>query len=181
MVWTGSEADKRSMKRHKERKFLIGLCVTCGKNPRPEGKRVCRECIVKGYNARRPLVAKKIAEGICSNCLGRPAKPHRRMCHVCTERGRLGPDGRLKRRCKDRGITVEQYNVLLEKQFGKCLICGDIPTEKEKQLAIDHCHIKGHVRGLLCMPCNSAIGLLKDNYEVLQKAAAYLKENRKVV
>lgn len=181
MVWTGSDADKRSMKRYKERKFLIGLCVTCGKNPRPEGKRVCRECIVKGYNARRSLVAKKIAEGVCSNCLGRPAKPHRRLCEVCTQRGRMNKEAILKRRCAWRGITVEQYNEMFEKQAGKCAICGNTEDVSKKRLAIDHCHKEGHVRGLLCQLCNTGMGKFKDNYDNLLKAAEYLKANRKII
>jgi hypothetical protein len=45
----------------------------------------------------------------------------------------------------------------------------------KKRLAIYHCHTTGKVRGLLCVNCNLAIGLLKDNPDLLNKAASYLK------
>lgn len=74
------------------------------------------------------------------------------------------------------GITEEDYQALLEGQEGKCAIClTDTPTGKWKVFAVDHCHKTGKVRGLLCNECNRGIGLLKDNAELLKKAAAYLE------
>lgn len=56
-----------------------------------------------------------------------------------------------------------------------CEICGITPGEKDKSLALDHCHKTGHVRGLLCLPCNIAIGNLKDDVALMQKAIEYLQ------
>lgn len=76
------------------------------------------------------------------------------------------------------GITEKGYANLLEKQKGLCAICGtDKPTGKWKVFAVDHCHNTGMVRGLLCNECNRGIGLLRDNPEILRKAADYLDKN----
>jgi hypothetical protein len=54
---------------------------------------------------------------------------------------------------------------------GKCHICDQV-LEKD---CIDHDHITGKVRGILCPSCNMGIGLMKDDISVLQEAANYLR------
>lgn len=77
------------------------------------------------------------------------------------------------RRLRKFNLDDEAYAELLDGQGGRCAICGnDCATGRE--LAVDHDHETGHVRGLLCMPCNTAIGLMKDDPERLIAAAAYL-------
>lgn len=78
---------------------------------------------------------------------------------------------------KKYGISLEEYNDLLEKQGGKCAICGITREEcnDKRALPVDHDHETGHVRGILCHSCNRAIGLLKDSPENLRKAADYLE------
>ena len=76
------------------------------------------------------------------------------------------------------GITVEQYNDMLGKQEGKCAICfAKKPGGRTKMFFIDHCHNTGEVRGLLCMRCNTGLGLFLDNPKFLLNAISYLKEN----
>lgn len=67
------------------------------------------------------------------------------------------------------GITLNDYNRMLEKQDGKCAICG-----KFEKLDVDHCHKNGKVRGLLCQNCNKGIGLFAENVHLLDKAKEYL-------
>lgn len=55
------------------------------------------------------------------------------------------------------GITLQEYNDLLQSQDGKCGICSKFPSNK--RLAVDHNHITGEVRGLLCDNCNRGIGM----------------------
>ena len=67
------------------------------------------------------------------------------------------------------GCSKEQYDSLFETQKGKCAICG-LP----EKLVADHDHTTLVVRGLLCSPCNTGIGLLKDDITILTKAVEYL-------
>lgn len=83
------------------------------------------------------------------------------------------------------GITGVQYNDLFEKQNHLCAICNkpessvDGRTKKVRRLAIDHCHVTGKVRGLLCSSCNHGLGRFKDDIELLKKAIYYLTQHRK--
>lgn len=75
-------------------------------------------------------------------------------------------------------ITVEEYKELFEKQKGCCAICLQPGVFRlytgTKGLGIDHCHVTGRVRGLLCRQCNVLLGYARDNPEILQRAAKYL-------
>lgn len=71
-------------------------------------------------------------------------------------------------------ISLEDYDTLLLSQDNRCKICGKEPSAK--LLAVDHCHTTGKVRGLLCSNCNTALGLVKDNKELLSRMITYLEE-----
>jgi hypothetical protein len=73
------------------------------------------------------------------------------------------------------GITEADYNQMFVNQNGTCAICKQLQNNGEN-LYIDHCHITGKVRGLLCNNCNLAIGLLKDNTNIILEAAKYLSK-----
>lgn len=76
-------------------------------------------------------------------------------------------------------LTEEDYNSMLLAQSNGCAICGtNTPTGKWKVFAVDHCHITGEVRGLLCNECNRGMGLLGDSEERLRQAADYLKAHK---
>ena len=68
---------------------------------------------------------------------------------------------------------------MYEQQNGVCAICGKPETKvqygKIQPLTVDHNHETGKVRGLLCFNCNIAIGKLKDDIVLLEKAIDYLK------
>lgn len=73
------------------------------------------------------------------------------------------------------GITITEYETLLRKQGGGCAICGGQEPIRGRSLAVDHCHASGAVRGVLCSPCNLAIGKLRDDVELLRSAIRYLE------
>lgn len=73
------------------------------------------------------------------------------------------------------GLTVEQYDELLSGQGGGCAICGtQTPPARGGCFAVDHDHETGAVRGLLCIECNSGLGMFKDEVDLLQSAIVYL-------
>jgi hypothetical protein len=60
------------------------------------------------------------------------------------------------------GFTIEQYDELLAAQGGVCALCGrDKPWGRGKYFHVDHDHVTGHVRGLLCNRCNSNLGWME--------------------
>lgn len=71
------------------------------------------------------------------------------------------------------GLSIEDYHQMVREQNNQCKICGKSPNGI-RPLAIDHCHITGRIRGLLCYNCNRAIVILDDK-DHLEKALNYLK------
>jgi hypothetical protein len=71
------------------------------------------------------------------------------------------------------GLTESEFNLLLAKQDGKCAICGTTDPGRAN-FCVDHCHKHGHVRGLLCDHCNTAIGKFNDDPATIQRAIDYL-------
>lgn len=70
------------------------------------------------------------------------------------------------------GLTVEQYEIMCLMQNNLCAICCEEP---EENLHVDHDHVTGEVRGLLCNNCNNGLGRFKDNIESLENAILYLR------
>lgn len=75
-------------------------------------------------------------------------------------------------------ITRAQFNAMSADQGGLCAICKQPPSGNGPQavLAVDHDHDSGMIRGLLCSPCNMALGLFRDNPDVLAAAIRYLAD-----
>lgn len=78
------------------------------------------------------------------------------------------------------GLSPEDHHKLLDKQNGVCAICKKPETKivngKLIPLSVDHDHVTGKVRGLLCRTCNNALGQFKDSLENLYSAIKYLSE-----
>lgn len=69
------------------------------------------------------------------------------------------------------------YDQLFLKQNGVCAICSTPPTPK-RALSLDHEHLTGRVRGLLCGKCNLGIGYFK-TLKLMEYAIKYMKTNTK--
>lgn len=110
------------------------------------------------------------------------------QCKVCLLKGqakRYSPlrDYKIKLNRKY-GLSWEEYLVLYNSQQGRCKICDiflELPgnTKEKRHLAgvVDHNHETGKVRGILCLNCNTGIGHLQDDMDVVEKAYKYLKDN----
>ena len=75
------------------------------------------------------------------------------------------------------GITKVQWLKLLEKQGGGCKVCGATTSRNGRRLHIDHSHITGKVRGLLCDTCNLTLGNYEKHPEWLRGLASYIGEH----
>ncbi len=106
-------------------------------------------------------------------------QPHCKDCH--NQRRRDYYKGNAdKRKDTDRnyrlkhtyGIDLQEYNQMFKEQGGVCKICETNPDKRN--LCVDHCHQTGKVRGLLCVPCNLALGYMKDDINLFERAIKYL-------
>jgi transcription initiation factor IIE alpha subunit len=128
----------------------------------------------------------------CSRC-GGPVRPHS-TTGICTRTDECrkahqraqgkrwrsrNPEAyralRNKHRAKVYGLTHGEVEAMLASQGGRCSICE---CRIDLSAAIDHDHDTGQVRGLLCPKCNTALGLLDDNPERMERAASYIRRNR---
>jgi hypothetical protein len=91
-----------------------------------------------------------------------------------TDKGKLAhKKSNFKHHLKSQfGISVETFESMRLLQGGKCAICKTKPT---KRLHVDHDHDTGVVRSLLCMPCNTGLGMFRENPDRLDVAADYLR------
>ena len=78
------------------------------------------------------------------------------------------------------GVSIGFVNALYESQHRGCAVCGHPVkvygrNQNLDKAQVDHDHVTGKVRGLLCRQCNLLLGNARDSCEVLEKAIAYLK------
>ncbi len=87
-------------------------------------------------------------------------------------------------RTRKYGITPNVFRKMLGDQQGKCAIClielGEF-GHSENLMQIDHDHISGRVRGLLCRGCNVGLAAFKDDAKSLEAAAIYIRTHRSAV
>jgi hypothetical protein len=75
------------------------------------------------------------------------------------------------------GITLEEYKNVIKLQDYKCALCLKPLTFGKGGASIDHCHETNKIRGVLCKPCNTGLGLLGDNQTGLSKALNYVNKS----
>lgn len=144
-------------------------------------KSVCLDCGIKLTDENWPKSAKKDNWRLCILCYR--VRTNKSTKKYLKKRRKEDKDFDRSRHLKaDYSITIEEYDIMFEEQEGVCKICGNKETRKNqhgiKRLAVDHNHITGKIRGLLCSCCNMAIGALDVDTQgdkLLIKAAAYIK------
>jgi len=94
------------------------------------------------------------------------------------------PKKRLEQHLKYKyRIDLDTFLVALELQKGNCAICKTALPDlfsyenRRRGYAIDHNHATGEFRGILCLECNTLLGMAKDNSKVLKSAIRYLEKN----
>jgi hypothetical protein len=130
----------------------------------PDGYRHCADCDTIKPFEEFPLnrSGKKGYGSYCLPCHTKRGRENRAKNHGSTR------EYHLKRRY---GISQVDFDMILALQGGGCGICGAPEPEH-----VDHDHLTGNVRGILCFNCNGGLGQFKDNVTTMQKAITYLKE-----
>ena len=171
-ICSGCKTEKSSNTFNKNRAERDGLQSKC---------RECNEKMRKEY-LETPLDPVP-AEKFCTYC-----KLEKRSLEF--NKNSAGKDGlqswckscdREKHYLKNYNLTTLEINAMLENQEYLCAICRRTQTSKrhgeKTPLSVDHCHKTGKIRGLLCSPCNTALGLFRDDPAILGAAALYLRSD----
>ena len=133
-----------------------------------EGPIICRTCGTKrphtDFYTRSPG---KFRRTDCCACMQKRARDSAERVEVADKRWMARRNGALRRKY---GIGNEDFAALVAKQGGRCAICGRIPEVSRANtrtgrrwtgLQIDHDHVTGVVRGLLCIRCNTTLGSIE--------------------
>ena len=136
-------------------------CTSCGHPEREIGSSLCKPCKQKG----REVSISNNSHKPCTSC-GHPERATGQpVCRVCSG---------IKSAMSKYNITEDEVIALRAKNH--CDACGRSKEEAatEKAFHIDHCHDKGHVRGVLCHYCNTALGMMLDDPVRILKLGMYL-------
>lgn len=122
----------------------------------------------------------------------RGATSYRPSCKTCTSAKRreayrrLGgsdvPYAQLLKREYD--MSLAQYNAMVRKQAGRCAVCRRAETVRSRstgeirRLSVDHDHVTGAIRALLCQRCNLLVWALEDNHIAIASIRAYVEKWR---
>lgn len=158
-------------------------CSKCGenkaltdfyKNPRAsDGRRTdCKACVLADRRARYEVDADTLKERAAAYRREHPD----RVAAARKARADKDPDDyRRRNRAKHLrkyGLTEESYDTMLAEQGSRCAICRT--DDPGRYWVVDHDHVSGTVRGVLCWHCNVGLGHFRDDAAALISAADYV-------
>lgn len=144
---------------------------------------VCTKCL-SPLTEENWVVNKSKKRGFrerCRKCHKEDVKDYRKKLKVNfpVKFKKQNRDVALRRILRNFGVTINEYEMLLLKQKGVCAICKE--EERGKNLAVDHDHKTGRVRGLLCSRCNTVLGRVEDRVDLLKNMISYLQTQERMV
>lgn len=146
------------------------LCVRCGLHAPASQRRRCKACLAEMEADRRARRMESDAEAkpcYMPDCQALRFRLPSQYSSYCYEHHQIAR--RKIRLMADYGLSIEEYDVLMERADHRCEICGS-----SLRLRVDHCHATGIIRGVLCDPHNTALGSFGDNTDHLLAAVGYL-------
>lgn len=172
------------------------VCLDCGielndSNWHPSARithhYICKSCVAKRFKKNHPDGRRDYQRRWASKNKDKVSKynkqwhdNNREKVKEIASKFNRSPRGILNHwryKLKGYGITVEDYNRMLERQGNRCAICGTLSGERKgiHCLCVDHDHNTNKVRGLLCHDCNRALGSF-NTIDRLKRAVKYLEE-----
>lgn len=155
------------------------VCKKCSTEFDARGIRICTKCLKPKVHAQYSQLSRRggTLDRWCKAC---------RTAEVVNWNNRPENRDKIKRTrrhvrlVQKYGMTVDEYERMIEEQNGCCALCGDpflhdVPSKKAR---VDHCHTTGEVRALLHSNCNVLIGMAEESERVLEAAIAYLRRYR---
>ena len=134
----------------------------------------CKDCI-RARNKERYASDPEYRRKVIERASAPKARARQRTRKRSPEGRRKAKDYELRTKF---GITVEDFEVMLSEQGGRCAVCGtDSPGGQGNQFHVDHCHRTGKVRALLCSNCNRGLGHFQESEDLLLKAIQYLRQH----
>jgi hypothetical protein len=131
---------------------------------RPE----CKECTSARrrawYESNREREIERVRQWSVQN----PARVRANMQRF-TESGKRKVSNRKSHLKRKYGMTLDDFDALLASQGGGCAICGKPDPDN-----VDHDHVTGRVRGILCWNCNIGVGQFEDSEDRLAAATSYI-------
>jgi nitrate/TMAO reductase-like tetraheme cytochrome c subunit len=136
---------------------------------------ICNSCGIEKNVEEFPMrsTTKRGYRQPCKKCLQKTRRKIRRMDNKWYKRNKKN---KLKRKY---GISLEEFDKMKNDQNNKCAICNVDFNDAEFNKSfpnVDHNHITGKTRGILCTSCNSGIGFFNDSIELIIKAKEYLEK-----
>lgn len=125
-------------------------------------ERKCKQCS-KNFKALKS----KVKKGYGLFCSRKCYDNYRKQNSLDTKH-----QNRMYQKKHKYGLSEEQYLDMFKQQNNSCAICKT--SFKKTKACVDHNHITGIVRGLLCNNCNKALGLVHDNKSILKNMIVYL-------
>lgn len=149
----------------------IEPCTKCGGlGPKRKQRKTCIQCSLdrvrewKDKNPERYAQARKAAR----------LRWHERNMQKPTAVEKKRAYYREYHFMKKYGMSMADFESLLAMQNGACAICSGRPHSM-LLFHVDHDHVTGKVRGILCQRCNMSLGGFGDSADLLTKAISYLK------
>ncbi|MFA5208282.1 MAG: endonuclease VII domain-containing protein [Candidatus Paceibacterota bacterium] len=157
-------------------------CQQCGKeyksSPSKNMKYCGRDCY---YESKKIIIIDRMKQ--CTKC-----NELKNIDEFPPDKRTVSGKGSYCRKCGRNSYIINKYNIdeieyenYFKLQNGVCAICGKPETSFDRKqgiirrLAIDHDHVTGKVRGLLCSNCNQGIGRMSDDISILKSAIKYLE------
>lgn len=181
---TGTKSGRNSWCKACHREYQsskpVGTCKVDGcARATSSGQPKCDSCyaggppLAQGLRTRGMFRYDEQGNRLCSHCLeylavsefgvnSRVSDGLSRVCRACTQ---------VKMVFKKYGLTIAEADRMWA---SPCSICGFFEAG---EMVIDHCHDSGGVRGTLCHPCNVSIGHFRDDPDLLERAAQYLRRS----